>query len=148
MPQASPSALPPACSSVVMWVTCEMTKHNGHSARCRATCEPAEEAHLPGHKVLHRQQTQNILSLQRTLDMYSHRGFFNTCAHGKETQRSVSSVLCKRFTWWQDRCRSRTVESSAIYHFCSILNILCLLITELLCGRLHSQVYIYTSLCL
>lgn len=50
MPQASPSALPPARSSVMMWVTYEMTKHNGHSARRCATCEPAQEAHLPGHQ--------------------------------------------------------------------------------------------------
>lgn len=42
-----------------------MTKHNGHSARCRATCEPAEEAHLPGRKVLERQQTLNIYNLQQ-----------------------------------------------------------------------------------
>lgn len=52
MLQASPSALLPARSSVVMWVTCEMTKHNGHSPRFGVTSDPAEEAHLPGHKVL------------------------------------------------------------------------------------------------
>lgn len=139
MPQASPSALPPACSSVMMWVTYEMTKHNGHSARCCATCEPAEEAHLPGHQsVVAPTNSEYLEPPANPLHVFA--PLITAREKYKGVRLSSSALLCK----WAEQNRRLKPNHGLLQFmiFCSkaINN------SEPLCGRLYSQVCIYSSL--
>lgn len=69
-----------------------MTKHNGHSARRCATCEPAEEAHLPGHQsVPAPTNSQYFFPPEPPGEAPARVCFFNDAA--PETQRRRVAVL-------------------------------------------------------